>query len=153
MDKDKVTQKEVEIETVKTFIQNKGEEFSDSLIDYKGIEEPCDIKYKGINYQITIGDKKEVEGRRKVTSRGSIYTNIRNIHDDISTVLLRDALSKKSMRSSENTVLLIEVSSTGNLSWEELEKKFSEFVSNNQNLCGKWKEIYAVFPERNIQLH
>ena len=113
--KQKINKEEVELETLKTFLHNKGMAFDYSLIDYKK-NDPTDIRYDGSNYQITIGDKEQVCEMRKVTSKGQIYTNIRSIFN-IADLLLKGALEKKSTRADKDTILLIEARSTGNRTW------------------------------------
>ena len=146
-----VTKEDVELETLKTFLHNANVQFSDKLIEH-GRGEPTDIRYDGTNYQITIGDKEAVEERRKVTSKkGSAYSNIRDVSNIIS-LLLNGALTKKSLRSDKETILLIDVMSTGGLDWDTLRNRASEWANNNQNLCQGWKKIYLVFRQKNIQI-
>lgn len=146
-----VTQKNVEIETLKNYLYNNGLDFFDSLIDPE-TSEPIDIRYNNINYQVTIGDKEAIEARRKVTSKGQAYINIRNI-SNIIHLLLFGTLTKKSTRSDSNTILLVEVSSTGGLNWNDLEKQASHWARANHSLCAGWKAIYLVFSDKNIKLN
>lgn len=153
------TQEEIELETFKTFLKNKGEIFNYMLIEIEKTE-PTDIRYDGINYQITIGDKKLIEEKRKTIAKEGIYVGFRNTLN-IVDLILRDSLEKKSIRSDKDTTLLIEASSRGNLEWIEFEKEASKWVSNNSHLCNGWKEIYLVFGvgnpgidyDRNIKIN
>lgn len=146
-----ITKQDVELGTLKNYLQNEGLKFNTLLIDL-GTNEPIDIRYDNNNYQITIGDKEEVEARRKITSKQQIYTHIRDI-SNIAELLLRGAVTKKSNRSSLDTILLIDVSSTGNLNWSELEIETSRWASTNNSLCKVWKMIILVFSDKNIKLN
>lgn len=147
---EKVSKEFVELETLKTFLRNKGKAFDGSLIEHN-TSEPTDIKYDSVNYQITIGDKEHIEKMRRVTSKGKVYTNIRNV-SDIANLLLRGALEKKANRSDKNTILLIEVESRGGRSWPELQGEISGWISQNLLLLSDWLQIYSVFNDKNIQL-
>lgn len=144
------TQKDIELDTLKNYLQNEGLEFNDLLIDNQ-ISEPVDIRYNSINYQVTIGDKEKIEEMRRVTSKGERYIKIRSV-SNIAELLLRGALTKKSTRSDSNTILLIEVSSTGGLNWKDLENEVSRWASANYLLCKGWKIIFLVFNNKNIKL-
>jgi len=145
-----MTKEDIELETLKKFLNNKSVVFNGALISSDKIE-PTDIRYNNINYQITEGDKAAVQERRQITSKGSTYSTIRDIHN-IAEALLRGTLTKKSLRSDPNTVLLIDVMSTGGRDFESLEKELSTWVIDNINLCSCWKEIYLVYREANIRL-
>ena len=147
----KYTKKEVELETLMNFLQNKGINFNNSLLDKNKIE-PSDIRYDGVNYQITIGDKEQVQEMRKITSKGQIYVGIRNI-SNIFDLLLKGALTKKVVRSDKSTILLVDVFSTGNLNPIEFENGLSKWAIANVNLCKVWKEIYLVFRNKNVRLN
>ena len=151
MDYSKVVIKEdVELETLKKFLNNQSVVFDKKLVDPSKTE-PTDIRYDGINYQITEGDKKEVQTRRQITSKGTTYLTIRDT-TNIAELLLRSSLKKKSTRSDSNTVLLIDVMSTGGRDWDTLGKELSAWASQNSNLCSCWKEIYLVYREKNVKL-
>jgi hypothetical protein len=149
----KRTQKDVELEAFKMFLKNEGKDFDGSLISFKK-NEPTDIVYDGIQYQITIGDKEEIEERRKITSQKSIYCKIRNVKyvKILIDSLLRKSLDKKSLRADKNTTLLIEGWSTYFKNWNELEKEISSWVSKNYNLITVWDAVYLVFEGKNIKL-
>jgi hypothetical protein len=146
----KVTQKVVEMITLKEYLHNEGTEFVDSLLDSK-ITEPTDIRYNNTNYQITIGDQEAVEERRRTISKEGKYVGMRGILN-IAHLLLSSALTKKSIGSDPDTILLIEVTSTGGRDWGDLEDQLNSYTSAHPEARGKWKKIYAVFPEKNIQL-
>ncbi|PIQ69528.1 MAG: hypothetical protein COV90_00780, partial [Candidatus Tagabacteria bacterium CG11_big_fil_rev_8_21_14_0_20_41_11] len=61
------TREREEIQTLKRFIENLGEEFIPELAiqDRSIIKEPCDVSYKGIEYQITYGNRKLLGDIRK----------------------------------------------------------------------------------------
>ncbi len=146
----RVTQKDVELATLKDYLHNADTEFIDSLLDSK-ITEPTDIRYDNTNYQITIGDQEAIEERRKTISKEGTYVGIRGI-TNIAHLLLSSALTKKSISSDSDTTLLIEVVSTGGKDWEELENELNDYTLEHPELRGKWKKLYAVFPKKNIQL-
>ncbi len=146
----RVTQKDVELTTLKDYLRNANIEFIDSLLDLK-ITEPTDIRYNNTNYQITIGDQEAIEERRKTISKEGKYVGIRGI-TNIAHLLLSSALTKKSISSDPETTLLIEVVSTGGKDWAELEDHLNNYTLEHPELRGKWKKLYAVFPEKNIQL-
>lgn len=139
-----------ELSVLKIFINNKSVIFDEKLIDLNKTE-PTDIRYDGVNYQITEGDKEAVQERRNITSKGYSYSVIRDI-SDIAELLLNGTLSKKSIRSDVDTILLIEVESNGFLDYESLGYKLSTWAVDNINLCNCWKEIYLVYRESNIRL-
>jgi len=145
-----VTQKDVELNTLKDYLHNKGIEFIDSLISSQTTE-PTDIRYDNTNYQITIGDQEAIEERRKTISKYGKYVGMRDV-SNIANLLLSRALAKKSISSDQNTILLIEVVTNGGRSWDDLKNEFNEYTLTHPKLRGKWKEIYAVFPEKNIKL-
>lgn len=145
-----VTKKDVELETLKKFLKNQSGIFNDSFIgSNKG--EPTDIRYDGINYQITEGDKEAIQERRQITSKNTSFSGIRNTVN-IAELLLRGTLEKKSTRSDSNIVLLIDVMSSGGRNWNELEKEVSAWAKNNLSLCNCWKEIYLVYRSKNVKL-
>lgn len=147
---EKATKEDIEFETLKTFLKNDGKKFNGTLIDSDKIE-PADIRYDGINYQITIGDKEETQTKRNITSKGECYVNIRDT-SNVMPLLLKGAVTKKSTRSDNGTILLIEVSSTGNLGWEQLKTQASSWGKSNINICNGWKEIYLVYSDNNIKV-
>ena len=146
----KPTKEDIELETLKTFLINNGEEFSKTLVD-SNKSEPTDIRYDNINYQITLGDKEVVEETRKGESKSRIYTSIRNTADII-LLLLDGTLTKKSLRADSNTILLLEVSSTGNNTWDELTARASKWAKEHTEKCKVWKEIYLVYSDKNIKV-
>lgn len=147
----KISQQQVELNTLSIFLNNQNFLFDETLIDYKK-QEPTDIRYNGINYQITEGDKMQIQKTRQVTSKkGNIYSTIRDT-TDIIEILLGETLRKKSLRSDSNTVLLVEVFSTGGYDFDTLSKELSTWSKLNANLCNCWKEIYLVYPNANIRL-
>ena len=44
------TRQEEEVQTLQKFIENRGEKFDPGLVSYSGIQEPCDVSYKGIEF-------------------------------------------------------------------------------------------------------
>ncbi len=146
-----VTQDDVELETLKKFLDNKSVIFNETLIDLNK-KEPTDIRYNGINYQITEGDKEAAQERLQVTSKSVLYFIIRDI-SNVAEILLRGTLDKKSIRSDSNTVLLIDVLSTGGRDWETLDKELSAWAVQNVNLCNCWKGIYLVYRGKNVKLN
>lgn len=146
----KITQKDVELDTLKDYLHNKGVEFIDSLLEPNS-GEPTDLRYDDTNYQITIGDQEAIEERRKTISKYGKYVGIRNI-SEIADLLLTKALTKKSFSSDPNTILLIEVVSNGGRNRDDLKKEFNDYTLKHPELQGKWKEIYAVFPQKNIKV-
>ena len=92
-----------------------------------------------------------IEERRKIISKEGKYVDIRGILN-IAHLLLFSALTKKSISSDPDTILLIEVTSTGGNDWAKLEDKLNDYTLGYPELRGKWKKLYAVFPEKNIQL-
>ncbi len=145
-----VTKEDVELETLKKFLSNKKIVFDEKLIDLNKAE-PTDIRYNDINYQITEGDKEIVQECRQITSKRITYYTIRDIHK-ISEILLRGTLTRKSTRSDPDTVLLIDVMSTGGRNFESLANELSAWAVQNISLCNCWKEIYLVYREANIKL-
>ncbi len=145
-----VTKEDVELETLKKFLKNKHFVFDKNLIDKHKIE-PTDLRYKGINYQITEGDKVAVQSRRQPNSKGVPFFSVRNANN-IAELLLKDTLKKKSTRSDTSTVLLVDVMSNGGRDWTDLEKEVSAWAKNNLSLCNCWKEIYLVYRGKNIKL-
>lgn len=145
-----VTKEDVELETLKKFLINKSVVFDEALVDSNKTE-PTDIRYNGINYQITEGDKEAVQERRQITSKGIPYSTIRDVWN-IAEILLRGTLAKKATRSDINTVLLIDVISTGGRDFKSLEKELSVWAVQNTDLCNCWKEIYLVYRGANIRL-
>lgn len=144
------TKEDVELETFKNYLNNRAIVFDEALIDANK-NEPTDIRYDGVNYQITEGDKEAVQECRRITSKGISYCTIRDINN-IAEVLLRGALTKKSIRSDSNTVLLISVGSTGGRDFESLGKELSYWVSENITICNCWMDIYLVYSEANVRL-
>lgn len=145
-----VTKEDVELETLRKFLNNRAVIFDSTLIDSNKTE-PTDIRYDGINYQITEGDKEAVQEHRRITSKGISYSTIRDIRD-IGEVLLRGTLTKKSIRSDSNTVLLIDVVSTGGRDFKSLGTELSIWASENINICNCWKEVFLVYSETNVKL-
>jgi len=66
----KVTRAQEEIHTLEKFIKNQGMEFVPELAIQNRLllREPCDVSYRGIEYQITYGNRKQLGDLRKVTS-------------------------------------------------------------------------------------
>lgn len=149
---EKVTQTEVEEEALKNYLLNDGIQFNNSLVE-QNTSEPTDIRYNGINYQITIGDQEAIEARRRVTSKGKTFIGIRSFNaSNIASQLLGKSLEKKSKSADSNTVLLIEVTSTGNIDWDDIKIEFNKYMLEHPELSSKWNQICAVFPEKNIWL-
>jgi len=147
----KISKEEVELETLKSFLKNR-ELLFDSLFVDSNKSEPTDIRYNGVNYQITIGDKEQVQRMRKLMSKELIVVEIRNFAN-IPDLLLSGALQKKATRSDKNTILLIEASSTGGLDWPTLQAEVSKYASGRAELCSGWKEIYLVFKDKNLRVN
>lgn len=146
--------KDIERETLKKFISNKHIGYKESLLEYTEIKEPCDVRYDGIDYQITEGDQEQIERRRSSScgeNKERIHVEIRGT-SKIAEMLLCSALTKKCKKSDRDVVLLIDCSSTGNREWKDLEKELCEYLRGNLGICGTWKEIYAVFPQGNIRI-
>jgi|GEM_PF-5344958 len=144
------TQKDVELDTLRDYLHNKGIELIDSLLSSQ-ITEPTDIRYDNVNYQITIGDQETIEKRRKFISKYGKYNDIRSV-SNIAILLLSKALTKKIISSDINTILLVEVANNGGRSWNDLKNEFDNYTLAHPEIRGLWKEIYAVFPEKNIKL-
>lgn len=145
-----VTQQDVEREVLKRFLANKGVQFCLELIE-KGAAEPTDIRYAGISYQITEGDKEQVQSRRReIYKEGGSLTVASTL--DLPERLLRRTLEKKEVRSDSEIVLLIDLMSKGALSDQELSKEVSNWANNNRNLCECWKEIYLVYRGKNVKV-
>lgn len=148
----KKTKEDVELETLKDFLRNKNIKFDDSLLSSKK-NEPTDIRYNNVNYQVTTGDKVLIEKmRRKEASKERKYSHGIKKPDNIIDLLLKESLEKKSIRSDKNTILLIDVMRDGFLSLENLKKQASNWAINNLNLCNVWKEIYLVYSDKNIKI-
>lgn len=146
----KLTKEDIELETLKIFLKNNNIDFKDVLIGSTK-KEPTDIRYDGANYQITIGDKEIVAEMRRKTSKGQSLTAIRNV-SNIVALLLGGALTKKTLRADSDTILLLDVASTGNNTWEDLKTKASKWAKNNIDKCKVWKEIYLIYSDKNIKV-
>ena len=154
----KVTRQEEEIQTLKKFIKNFSEIFDLSLVKYPPQNNPSDLVYKNINYQITYGDQNLIGELRKTTSKGKIFCGIRNVSNDNEKYVIEfigNALKKKLNQSSNDITLLIDCGFPGIYDPNKTEKRkiLQEYIQNNQNLTGKWKNIYTVFLDCNIKLH
>jgi hypothetical protein len=154
----KTTRQQEEVQSLQIFIKNKGKIFNSSLIEYPPQNDPSDITYDSNNYQITYGDQSLIGDIRKNTSKGKIYCEIRNVSNDEEKYALKfvgDALKKKLNQSSKNIILLIHCNFPGIYDPDKTERNkiLQSYIKNNQNLVGKWKNIYAIFPDCNIKLH
>lgn len=155
----KVTRREEEKQTLQRFIENQGKEFHPGSAIYSGIQEPCDVSYKGINYQITYGDQKLIGEIRKTTSKkkdnfsSEVFCTIRNISDTYAETLISEALKNKKNKSIDKVTLLIDCPFPGDYtSIENREKRLKKYFTENQNLGGRWQCIFIVFPDGNIKL-
>jgi len=145
---EKKTKESIEIDILINFLKNRGESYSQSLINPMK-EEPTDIDYNGEKYQITIGDRDEIQKRRKATSRFQIYSSIRSIDSKIVVTLLESILESKAKKSDKNTVLLIQLEG-GDYLEDIFIENLSLFTKENNRLFYVWKNVYAVFPNKNI---
>lgn len=149
----KVTRQEEEKQTLQRFIENQGEEFYLDLVNYLGIQEPCDVLYKGIEYQITYGDQKLIGELRKKISKGEIYCGIRNLSESYAETFLYETLKKKKDKSNNRIILLIHCKFSGIYApIAEREIIFKKYFTENQDLGGLWQHIFIVFPDGNIKL-
>lgn len=159
----KVTRQEEEIQTLKKFIENQGEEFYPDLVSYSGIQEPCDVSYKGVEYQITYGNRELLGDLRKTTSiRSKENPNVSESfcriisHPpliDYAKEVLEAALEDKKDKSDEKMTLLIEPAYTSYGLSPEGEVVFKKyFKDNEQRLGGLWQHIFVVFLGGNIKL-
>ena len=149
----KVARQEEEKQTLQRFIENRGEEFYPDLVNYLGIQEPCDVSYKGIEYQITYGDQKLIGELRKKTSEDKIYCGIRNLSESYAETFIYEALKKKKDKSSDKVTLLIHCNFAGiYASLAEREIIFKKYFAENQDLGGSWQHIFIVFSDGNIKL-
>lgn len=154
----KITRQE-EKQTLQRFIENQGKEFYSGLAIYSGIQEPCDVSYKGIDYQITYGDQKLIGETRRKTSkkngnlRGEIFCGIRNISDTYAETLIHGALKNKKNKSSDKVTILIHCSFPGDYASIEVRReRLQKYFAENQDLGGKWQHIFIIFPDGNIKL-
>ena len=149
----KVTRQEEEKQTLQRFIENQGKEFCLDLVSYSGIEEPCDVLYKEIKYQITYGDQKLIGEIREKTSKGEIFCGIRNISDTYAETLIHGALKNKKNKSSDKMTLLIHCNFPGDYASIEVRgERLKKYFAENQDLGGKWQHIFIVFSDGNIEL-
>ncbi|MDD5152958.1 MAG: hypothetical protein PHS95_03150 [Candidatus Pacebacteria bacterium] len=159
----KITRPQEEIQTLKRFIENQGDKFISELAvqDRSKINEPSDVSYKGIEYQITYGDQKFLEHRRKINSIrkgnsnvGESCVGIRSFAEiDYPKILLETALKNKKDKSDNKTSLLIDCICTPYVSLLEIKticKKY--FNDNEQKIGGLWQHIFIVFSCDNVQL-
>jgi hypothetical protein len=154
----KATRQQEEMQSMQIFIENCGKKFRPDLIVFPPQNDPCDITYKEVNYQITYGDQKLIGDIRKQTSKKKIYCGIRNESGNYmkyAKKFIYDALKKKLYQSSNNITLLIHCSFKGiyDPAKTERNKIFKDFIMENQDLIGAWQNIYIVFPDCNIKLH
>lgn len=154
----KVTRQQEEEQSLKKFIENFGETFDLSLVECPSQNNPSDLIYKGVKYQITYGDQSLLGKIRTTTSKGDIYCGIRSLSNDnekYASKFIGDALKKKLNQSSNDIILLIHCGFPGiyDPNKTERNKILQDYIQNNQNLVGKWKNIYTIFPDCNIKLH
>jgi hypothetical protein len=155
----KATRREEEKQTLQKFIENQGEEFYPDLVSYLRIQEPCDVLYKEIEYQITYGDQKLIGEMRQKTAKkkdnllGEIFCTIRDISDTYAETLIHGALENKKNKSSDKMILLIHCSFPGIYApIEAREEKLKKYFTEHQDLGSKWQHIFIVFPDGNIKL-
>ena len=147
----KVTQEDVELETLKKFLKNNTLEFNEALISAEKLE-PTDIRYNNVNYQITEGDGKLKRNMRRETSKGHRYVLLNKVSHDFIEIQIKNTLKKKSIRADKNTVLLIDVFRDGYLDPEDLKKQVSDCKKKYNKECKVWKKVYLVFSDKNIKL-
>ena len=154
----KVTRAQEEMQTLKKFIENQGIDFVQELviIDRSKLREPCDMSYKGIEYQITYGNRKQLGDIRKTISDEGKYCGISGLPPiaDYVKEVLETALEDKKDKSDEKMTLLIEPAYTSyGLFHEEGDVAFKKyFKDNEQRIGGLWQHIFVVFSGGNIQL-
>ena len=152
----KITRPQEEIQTLKRFIENQGDEFiSESAIqDRSKINEPSDASYCGVEYQITYGDRNKLSQLRKSIATSGSYLGINSISEvTYAQGLLEDALTDKKTKSDNKMTLLIDCTYTSYGSFLEREgmcKKY--FMDNEKTAGGSWQHIFVVFPDGNVQL-
>ncbi len=160
----KATRQEEEAQTLRKFIENKGEEFQPGLALYRGMgpeaqkpcQEPCDVAYDGVEYQITYGDTALIGKIRKKTSGDEIYCDIRGHSEaDCAEKLLGKSFENKRYKSDDKMTLLIDCTYASTF-WHSLSERESiykkYFLDNEQRFGGLWQHISIVFSDGNIQL-
>jgi hypothetical protein len=159
----KCTRQEEEKQTLQKFLKNQGEDFCPNLVSYSKIKEPCDVLYKGIEYQITYGNRKLLGDLRKTTSvRSKENPNVSESFCriigypsliDYAKEVLETALKDKKGKSDGKMTLLVEPAYTSYGLFPEREEFFKKyFKDNEQRLDGLWQSIFIVFPDGNIKL-
>ncbi len=147
-----VTRKEEELQTLKRFLQNQGVKFNPNLIDYS-YNEPCDIAYDKIQYQITAGDQNQLSKRRQDIQKYGHFLIIRPIAESNDPkVIIEKALQKKTLKSDKVVNLLIDCTSSADYPKHLRKIKFKEYISKHKKKCGSWNKIFLVFRDQNIQL-
>jgi len=155
----KITRQEEEGQTLQKFLENQGEKFDPGFVSYLGIQEPCDVSYKGVEYQITYGNRKLLgDIKRELSNQGEsrkIDSQVVGLPPTIDYVkeILETALKDKKDKSDGKMTLLVEPAYTSYWSFSKEEMVFEKyFKDNEQSLGGLWQSIFIVFPDRNIKL-
>lgn len=147
-----VTRKEEEIQTLRKFVENLGEKFDSDLVDYS-CDEPCDVSYKKVQYQITVGDQDLIAKKGQDMKKYGRYLVIRSIKDSNDPkVIVEKALQKKAKKSSKLITLLIDCTTAADYPKQEREEIFKKYRLTHEDLRGLWESIYLVFRGQNIEL-
>lgn len=146
-----ITREEEELQTLKRFLQNQGVKFNPNLID--SCDEPCDIAYNGIQYQITTGNQDQVSKKRQDIQKYGHFLIIRPIAEsnDPKTIIEK-ALQKKALKSDKAVCLLIDCTSSADYPKQIRSIKFKNYISECRKQCGSWKSIILVFRDQNLQI-
>lgn len=149
----KVTKLDVETQTIQKFIGNTLDTFNVKYVEYPKENNPCDLIYKGNQYQITEGDSDLLERRRSKTADGESYCKIRRIEPlTYTNGLLGKVLEKKKYKSNNEITLLVDCGSTGGYTLSAREEVFKKYLLDNPKLKASWQSIVCVFNDGNVRI-
>ncbi len=157
----KVTQKDVEVQTLKKFLI-KQTSFDLNLLNIN-THEPADLEYDRVKYQITqIKDQDFFREFRKISNHNSQFEHsepeampIRNFTKELLMNALTSTIKNKiNFDGGEDVILIIDgYLFQGPFNKEDLEFIIALWKENNRNLVIPWKAVYIAYLNFNIKVY
>ena len=152
--KRKATRQDEEAHTLIKYLKNNGIGYEPLKAFWPPQDDPRDVSYDGIDYQITYGSQKDLANRRKITSSGKIFLSISGQPTDYAKIYAGIPLGKKKNQADKKITLLIDCPTPGFYDPEMIERKkiFKLFVNSNEYLIKIWQNVFLVYNDGNITL-
>lgn len=145
----KFTKQDVETEILKRFVENEGGAFDMQAVQHPEEDSPCDIIYKGVQYQITEGDSERLERMRPVTAKGIGFLEVRTIKPEtFAETQVGKMLKEKRYKSDKQVTLLIRCFTTLYPIGERTEM-LKRYLTEHSELRASWEHIVSVFSDGN----